>query len=334
MGKIHWYKRDPVAWLQGTRKLTPEQRGFYADIIELIMAHDGELEDDDKDVAAWIRCTVGKWRKIKAQLIEAGKISIECGKIINDRCKIEAESALNLIEKRSRAGQKSGEIRRHKLEETTTCDEHMNKPTTTTTTTKKENPPLFASQTSPPSAGERIDQPPQRPAAGRTLFDDDYPLAPPEPRLERADHEPPQKPETVPKPDAPPDGFDAWYAEFPRHVGKGAARTAYAKALRKVSAGLLLLNTRKFREHCERNGVDAQFIPHPATWLNAERWGDELRDLSRHRSRAPVRSKSAEIIELMRRESADECECDHEGDQGEVAGMPPAFPQFRRAVDG
>lgn len=70
-------------------------------------------------------------------------------------------------------------------------------------------------------------------------------------------------------------GFEAFWAEVPRKIGKGAARKAYASALRKTDAETLLEAMRRFA--ASQAGKDAQFIPHPSTWLNAERWTDEDR---------------------------------------------------------
>lgn len=69
--------------------------------------------------------------------------------------------------------------------------------------------------------------------------------------------------------------FDAFWSEVPRKIGKGAARKAYASALRKTDAETLLEAMRRFA--ASQAGKDAQFIPHPSTWLNAERWTDEDR---------------------------------------------------------
>ncbi len=66
------------------------------------------------------------------------------------------------------------------------------------------------------------------------------------------------------------DGFCAWWEVYPRKVGKGRARKAYVSALKKVSAEILLNTLTAYRF-----GDDPKFIPHPATWLNDERWTDE-----------------------------------------------------------
>lgn len=71
----------------------------------------------------------------------------------------------------------------------------------------------------------------------------------------------------------PEQDFEDFYRAYPRHVGKGAARRAYATALKKISAGELLTAAGRFA--ADVTGKDPKFIPYPATWLNAERWGDD-----------------------------------------------------------
>lgn len=64
--------------------------------------------------------------------------------------------------------------------------------------------------------------------------------------------------------------FDAFWHSYPRKVGKGAARKAYAKALLKTNSAVIA-------SAVGRICVDEpEFIPHPATWLNQERWLDEM----------------------------------------------------------
>ena len=65
--------------------------------------------------------------------------------------------------------------------------------------------------------------------------------------------------------------FDAFWAAYPRKVGKGSARTAYARALKAgATAGAILDGVRGAHWN-----PDPQFVPHPATWLNGDRWLDE-----------------------------------------------------------
>lgn len=83
-------------------------------------------------------------------------------------------------------------------------------------------------------------------------------------------------------PPSPPKGahgsaikrFDDFWRAYPRKVGKGAARKAFDRALGKIAAtdphAVLMAALAKIRPAW----TDPQFIPHPATWLNEERWED------------------------------------------------------------
>lgn len=68
--------------------------------------------------------------------------------------------------------------------------------------------------------------------------------------------------------------FEQWWKIYPRKVGKGQARKAYTSALRKVSADELAEAAESFAGRVHRAGTEDRFIPHPATWLNGERWTD------------------------------------------------------------
>lgn len=70
--------------------------------------------------------------------------------------------------------------------------------------------------------------------------------------------------------------FDEFWAEYPRKVGKDAARKAFDK--RKPSRELLgrmLASIRAQVQTVDWQKDGGQFIPHPTTWLNEGRWQDE-----------------------------------------------------------
>lgn len=69
------------------------------------------------------------------------------------------------------------------------------------------------------------------------------------------------------------DEFESWWLLYPRKIAKLAACKAYARSRQKVSREALALAVRRFSEICRER--DPKFIPHAATWLNAERWTDE-----------------------------------------------------------
>jgi len=79
--------------------------------------------------------------------------------------------------------------------------------------------------------------------------------------------------------DIDPQDFEVFWAAYPRKVAKGAARKAWAATSGKrppvaeiVSAVKAQAETEQWRE------AGGKFIPHPATWLRAERWGDVVND--------------------------------------------------------
>lgn len=67
--------------------------------------------------------------------------------------------------------------------------------------------------------------------------------------------------------------FEQWWQAYPRKVGKGHARRAYHSAIRtkKVTTQRLLDSIRE-----QKFDPRPQFVPMPATWLNGERWLDEI----------------------------------------------------------
>ena len=72
--------------------------------------------------------------------------------------------------------------------------------------------------------------------------------------------------------------FDSMWEMYPKKVGKGTARKALAKALAKAPADKiqhsLALFVRAF------GSQDKKFMPHLATWLNGERWDDDIQEPS------------------------------------------------------
>ena len=68
--------------------------------------------------------------------------------------------------------------------------------------------------------------------------------------------------------------FDAFWAVYPRRIGKGAARVAWGKAVKletpeRITAAIASqVKAAVF--------TDMTFTPHPSTWLNQERWDDDI----------------------------------------------------------
>jgi len=86
--------------------------------------------------------------------------------------------------------------------------------------------------------------------------------------------------------------FDVFWKQYPKKIGKGAARKAFekGKCAGKIDAILKAIGQQGATFQWRKDG--GQFIPHPATWLNQERWEDET--TVKVQSRAPVRNKKQE----------------------------------------
>lgn len=97
MGILKWYKRDPRAALAGMMELSLEERGAYNTILDLIYAHDGELLDDAKLIAAWLGADVRVWKRIRERLLGCGKLYIHAGHLRNQRADDEVHRALHRV---------------------------------------------------------------------------------------------------------------------------------------------------------------------------------------------------------------------------------------------
>ena len=93
-------------------------------------------------------------------------------------------------------------------------------------------------------------------------------------RSETPEETPPEtETETEKKECSSNDIFEKWWKEVPKKVGKGGARRAFNTALKKTSFENLLTKIQEYSAACADK--KSEFIAHPDTWLNKERWLDE-----------------------------------------------------------
>lgn len=93
---------------------------------------------------------------------------------------------------------------------------------------------------------------------------------------------PPIKPKRSARAELSDDDPDwaAFWAAYPRREGKGAARRSWVKALEKAAASEIIAAAVAYAER--RRGQDRQYTAHPTTWLNQERWTDQVPTSSTH----------------------------------------------------
>lgn len=66
--------------------------------------------------------------------------------------------------------------------------------------------------------------------------------------------------------------FEEFWQAYPRKASKGAARTAWTKAIAKADPSVIIAAAAAYRDDPNR---EDGFTAHAATWLNQERWDDE-----------------------------------------------------------
>jgi uncharacterized protein YdaU (DUF1376 family) len=96
---------------------------------------------------------------------------------------------------------------------------------------------------------------------------------------------PPPLPKEEPKPLAHPDGFAEFWIAYPKKKSKGSALKAWTKLRPDGELRVQILGaiaTQRASAQWHKDG--GQFIPHPASWLNARGWEDEpLRPIAERR---------------------------------------------------
>lgn len=73
------------------------------------------------------------------------------------------------------------------------------------------------------------------------------------------------------------EGFSEWWAAYPRKIGKRQAERSYKAALKAGATPEELLEALEaHKQHWRLANTETRYIKHPATWLNAGSWMDEL----------------------------------------------------------
>ena len=88
--------------------------------------------------------------------------------------------------------------------------------------------------------------------------------------------------------------FDVFWSIYPRKVAKQAALKAWLKAIQVESPDVIIKGAQRYADDPNRH---PSYTAHPATWLNAHRWGDDplpARELSRDEQIALEKKRSEE----------------------------------------
>lgn len=70
--------------------------------------------------------------------------------------------------------------------------------------------------------------------------------------------------------------FDTFWREYPKKKSKGTAQKAFVKALNRTTFDTIMTALRALKGSYEWTKNGGQYVPYPATWLNADGWNDEV----------------------------------------------------------
>ena len=90
-----WYKRDPIAALDGYQGLGPDVIGAYNALLDLSYARGGETLRDDRHLGGVLGCSTRKAKALTDRLLGLGKLHFQNGFITNSRAKTETKPTRN-----------------------------------------------------------------------------------------------------------------------------------------------------------------------------------------------------------------------------------------------
>lgn len=234
----NFYRRDPMAALNGMIGLTLEEKGVYNVVIDLLYSTWRPVEDNRQFIANWCGCAVQKVNPIIERLIAKGKIRrVQEGGVwvlTNDHFDDERHTVKGLGSGRRKAAEEASG--RGEVEEKSAGVREKSAGVS-------ENLPLLEGQT---LEKQRV-----------------TPL-----EKTREDKNTPKPPKGAAR--VEPSGFAEWWAAYPRKVAKRAAEKAYRAALKRGTDPPALLRDVRTRSW----PAEERFIPNPATYLNGDRWLD------------------------------------------------------------
>ncbi|MBX3537319.1 MAG: YdaU family protein [Chelatococcus sp.] len=109
-----WYRHDIPAWMDGTEGLGDGAYRAYHVICQLIYTNEGPVVLNERGIAGRCNQQVHRFRKNLKELIDAGKVHLDGGRIFNERCDRELSSVLKNRENASKGGKSPRTSRSHR----------------------------------------------------------------------------------------------------------------------------------------------------------------------------------------------------------------------------
>lgn len=118
--------------------------------------------------------------------------------------------------------------------------------------------------------------------------------------------------------------FDTFWQAYPRRVAKMEAKKAYDKALKSATHQEIMDGVQRYAIYTQ--STEHRFIKHPASWLRAGCWEDELTD---NRKLAPqsVGSVFGNLAAQMERDNGVRSIQGNEGPRAAIPSLPFTFEE-------
>jgi uncharacterized protein YdaU (DUF1376 family) len=116
MSKIFRFDCYPHDWLLDTSRLTPEDRGIYVQIVMLIYARGGQIDNDAKWIAGSCNCSTRLVAASISRLVQMDFIQLSDGIITQKRAGRELNNKRAQIEKGVNGGRKSVETKQESID--------------------------------------------------------------------------------------------------------------------------------------------------------------------------------------------------------------------------
>jgi len=107
MNGLPYYKRYPRDFIEGTIGMSFELKAAYSLVLDLIYMQDGKLPDDERYISGLLSVSIRKWKSLRNELIERGKIYINGEFLSNKRADNLLETSRKLQDKNAENGAKS-----------------------------------------------------------------------------------------------------------------------------------------------------------------------------------------------------------------------------------
>lgn len=237
--KGEFYPMEYDAWDEGTISLTLEQEAAYLRLCHQMYRRRGSIPNNEKLLCVLWRVHPNKARPLLKSLIEAGKIVVTPeGHLTNTRVTDELHHRDTLRTHRAHAGHTGGIRSGHvRRNPLKTLDVDEAKRSTLQDTTRQD-----------------------------TTLQDKKALSPPPTQLTLV----PEAPRAAPLASE----FNVFWGMYPRKEAKRAAEKAYVAARKRADFEGIMAGLKRAIMRPKWQ-TEPDYIPHPTTWLNGNRWLDQ-----------------------------------------------------------